>query len=264
MAKIIHNTLRKDSNTAKILGIGLNSSSQSLLLESLVQKIKKTSKILIFTPNPEFIVFAQEHSWFKKVLNKADFAIPDGIGLIWASRFLGKPIKERIHGTDLMEKLCFEASQQGWTIFLLGGEPGVAQKAFRILQQRYPSLKGWAESGPRLDLDNWPEEVVVDWVRKVNQKKPDLLFVGFGMGKQEKFLYEDWSVLNVRLAIGVGGAFDYLSGRIPRAPVWIRKIGLEWFFRLIFQPWRIKRQLALVKFIGLVLKEKYKTSFYGY
>lgn len=264
MAKIIHNTLRKDSNIAKILGIRLNSSSQSWLLESLVQKIKKTSKILIFTPNPEFIVYAHEHPWFKKYLNEADFTIPDGIGLIWASRFLGKPIKERIHGTDLMEKLCFEASQQGWTIFLLGGQPGIAQRAFRILQQRYPNLKGWTETGPSLDLKNWQEKIVTDWVKKINQKKPDLLFVAFGMGKQEKFIYENRPALNVKLVMGVGGAFDYISGRIPRAPVWIRKMGLEWLFRLIFQPWRIKRQLALVKFIGLVLKEKYKTSFHGY
>jgi len=210
----------------------------------------------LVTPNPEFVVYAHRQPWFRQILNSADFAIPDGVGLVWAARFLGQPLHRRIPGTDLMEKLCREASRRGWSVYLLGAKPGVAKKALAVLKRRYPGLKGWAESGPVIKNSGLKKKEALVWVKKINEKRPTFLFVAFGMGKQEKFIFENWKAMEVKLAMGVGGAFDYLSGTVPRAPVWIRKIGFEWFYRLFRQPWRGRRQLALIKFVWLILLEK--------
>lgn len=264
MKKSIRSTPKKAGSRAKILGVSLDSTSQALLLRKISQKIRVGKrKIFLVTPNPEFLVFAHNHPWFKKVLNKADFAIPDGVGLIWVSDCLGhRPaIKERITGVDLMEKLCQEAAHHGWSVYFFGGEPGVAQETLVVLKKRYPRLKGWAESGPRIDLSITtsrlsPQKEIAEWVKRINSQRPDLLFVALGMGKQEKFIWDNWKRLDVKLAMGIGGAFNYLSGRVPRAPKWLRNIGLEWLYRLIRQPWRLRRQLRLLKFCFLVLREK--------
>jgi len=253
--------LKKGLNTAKIGSLNLTSTSEKRLLEHLGSSISQGKKVFVTTPNPEFLVFAKENPWFKKVLNEADIAIPDGIGLLWAGRFLGRPIKERISGTDLMAKLCQEAAQKKWFVYLIGGQPGVAEKALLVLKKRYPGLKGWSETGPELELvrGRWTRDSkrgIEEIVKKINSQKPDLLFIAFGMGKQEKFIADNWPQLKIKLAMGVGGAFDYLSGEIPRAPGWMRNLGLEWLFRLLRQPWRGKRQLRLVKFVWLIFKER--------
>ncbi len=244
-------------NTFTIAEIGLIGSSKARLLAELEKKISSRHKIFMVTPNPEFVVFAQANPWFKKILKQADLAIPDGVGLVWASKLLGSPIKERISGTDLMENLCQLAAKKGWSVYLFGGWPGVAQKALAVLKKRYPGLKGWAESGPKLEIGNWKLEIEEKWLKEINKKKPTFLFVAFGMGKQEKFIADNWPDLKVKLAMGVGGAFDYISGETPRAPNWLRKIGFEWLYRLIREPWRWRRQLALIRFGWLVVKEKF-------
>lgn len=241
----------------KIAEVYLTSTSLSKVLRALIKKINSGQRFFIVTLNPEFIVFAEANPWFKTILNKADIAIPDGIGLVWASKFLGKPIEERISGTDLMEELCKIAAEKRWAVYLLGGQPGVAKKTLDILKKRYPGLRGWAETGPELEIRDWKLEITEKWLEKINQKNPTFLFVAFGMGKQEKFIYDNWNKLNIKLAMGVGGAFDYIGGKIPRAPKWVQDKGFEWLFRLLRQPWRIRRQLALLRFIWLVFKEKF-------
>lgn len=257
---------KKELDTVKIAGLTLISTSEKRLLEFLASRITKGQKTFLTTPNPEFLVFARHNPWFKRILNKADVAIPDGIGLIWAGKILGQPIQERISGTDLMEKLCQEAAKKGWSVYLLGGQPGVAKKTLVVLKKRYPGLKGWVEAGPRISSHLGGEAKAKaisrhlrggEWVERINSKRPDLLFVAFGMGKQEKFIWDNWRKLNVKLAMGVGGAFDYISGVIPRAPKWLRRLGLEWLYRLFRQPWRWKRQVRLIEFIWLVIKEKF-------
>jgi len=270
---------KKARYPAQIGGITLNSTSKTRVLREIGARIEGDKKTFVVTPNPEFIVYAQERHWFKKILNQADFAIPDGIGLVWASRFLAyrvisRPvIKERISGTDLMKKLCQEAAKRNWSVYLLGGQAGVAKKTLEVLQKRYSGLKGWAESGPKLEIRNskligkskleMPASRdsfgMGNLVKRINARRPDLLFVGFGMGKQEKFIWDNWDKLDVKLAMGVGGAFDYLSGQIPRAPKWVQKTGFEWLFRLIREPWRWRRQLRLIEFAWLVNKEKFSS-----
>lgn len=254
--------LKKELDMVKIASQTLTGTSEKRLLEFLTSRIAQGKKTFVVTPNPEFFVFARHNPWFEAILKKADLAIPDGIGLVWASRFLGQPIKERISGTDLMEKLCRKAAKKKWSVYLLGGEAGVAKKTLVVLKKRYPGLQGWAESGPELELvtdhlSPITEKKIAKIIQEINTKEPDLLFVAFGMGKQEKFITDNWGKLKVTLAMGVGGAFDYLSGQVPRAPEWVRKAGLEWLFRLFRQPWRWKRQLRLIEFVWLVLKQRF-------
>lgn len=257
------NTPKKDGDSVQILGVRVNSTPTSSVLRKIDQRIKRGEKTFVVTPNPEFLVFGQQNPWFRKILNSATIAIPDGIGLVWASRLLAfKPLVTRISGTDLMEKLCALAAKNGWGVYLLGGAPGVALKSITALKNRYPGLNGWAKSGPELNLSPdtchlSPKQEIARVVRRINLRKPDFLFIAFGMGKQEKFIYDNWDKLNVKLAMGVGGAFDYLSGQVPRAPKWVRNLGLEWLYRLLREPWRWRRQLALCKFIWLVIKEKF-------
>jgi len=259
-------TPKKDGNIVKILGIELISTSTSSVLGLIEGRISQNKKTFVVTPNPEFMVYAHDHPWFKRILIQSDIAIPDGIGLIWASRFWGRGvIKERVSGTDLMEKLCQMAAKKGWTVYFLGGKPGVAVKTLSTLQKKYVGLRGWAAAGPKLELrmDNGEDtsdggrpslrghdsSEVKKWVDQINRRHPDLLFVAFGMGKQEKFIYDNWNQLKIKLGMGIGGAFNYLSGEVKRPPQWLQNMGFEWLYRLMKEPWRWKRQLSLGKFI---------------
>ena len=203
---------------------------------------KKRKKTFVVTINPELIMLAQGDSEYEKILSSADLAVCDGIGIVLAGKFFGKEFKERIHGVDLFEKLSEAASNQPITIGLLGGDKNVAQRTGECLKKKYPGLKiAFAES---------------EWSEIRTKKTCDILFVAFGSPKQEKWIYKNLPKIEVKLAVGVGGSFDFISGKVRRAPLWIRKIGLEWLFRLIIQPWRIKRQLALPKFVMLVIGER--------
>lgn len=267
-SKISRDTYQKGSSITPILGFPLNSSNSNEVLKHLTSRLEAKKKTFVVTPNPEFLVFASDHPWFGKILCESDLAVPDGIGLVWASRLLGdKPrLTHRVSGTDLMQELCREAANHGWGVYFLGGLPGVAGSAAIKLKQIYPKLKFYVDGGPRLDLDCKtgmlePEKEIAKVVENINLKAPDLLFVAFGMGKQEKFIADNWRSMNVGLAMGIGGAFDYISGAVPRAPLWARSMGFEWLFRLIRQPWRIKRQLNLLRFVALVLKERLSMGF---
>ncbi|MFI5391913.1 MAG: WecB/TagA/CpsF family glycosyltransferase [Bacteriovoracales bacterium] len=163
---------------------------------------------------------------------------------MWAGKMFGKSYKGRVHGSDLVDKLSSAIAKKPIRVGFLGGYGNVAQLSAECLVKKYPGLKVAFASE--------------EWDKDVAKKDCDILFVAFGSPKQEKWIYENLPNINVRVAIGVGGAFDFISGKVRRAPVWIRKIGLEWLFRLIIQPWRIKRQLSLPKFVILVLKERFQ------
>ncbi len=308
------NTLKKKN----IFGIDLTDTNKEIVLEYIVKSLKNSQKkYYIVTPNPELLVIAQKDPKYRKVLNGAKLALIDGMGIILASKFLRKGLKERITGVDLVESLCSKVSKKPITVGFLGGGAGVAERTAECLRQKYPGLKvvfaeeEWSFKGgrrSRFSEKTWQTHVENDahsglfqkqtlarWLseslsrsKNLETKKNeaafsslsndlpsssvnmglnytpyskrylliDILFVAFGSPKQEIWISENLDKLPVKVAIGVGGAFDFISGKVKRAPVWVRKIGLEWLFRLIIQPWRIKRQLALLEFVYLVLKEK--------
>ena len=197
----------------------------------------------IVTPNPEIIILAQKDKEFEKILNGADLSLPDGIGTIWASKFFGEPLKGRITGVDLTEKLLVPHNLK--RIFLLGGRKGAAEK----ISKKFSNITGFSEK-------------IDEAIKLINELKPNILFVALGAPKQEKWIYYNMAKMpSVKVAIGVGGAFDFISGKTWRAPKFLRRMGLEWFWRLFLQPWRIKRIYnATIKFPYLILLSKLHTN----
>lgn len=233
----------------KLLGVEITNATESQVLEYILQSLqKKTEKYFIVTPNPEILVFASKHNELRKILNQARLGLCDGTGVFWAGKFLGKSFKQRITGTDLLENLCREVAEKPITVGFLGGGPKIAETTAECLAQKYPRLKvGLAQ-------EEWPNDDFSKASR--TQETVDILFVAFGFPKQEEWISQNLDKIPVRIAMGVGGAFDYISGSVKRAPLIIRMIGFEWLYRLVRQPWRWKRQLALLEFSYLVLKEK--------
>jgi len=203
---------------------------------------------LVTTPNPEMIVAAQDDVELREIVNKADLRIPDGISMVVVSRILGASLKERVSGIDLMMKLIEVSALKGYSIFLLGSAPGVAEEAAENLLNRYPGLKivGTYDGYFRDDSEVIP---------KIVEAEPDLLFAGLGAGRQEKWLDHHLAELKT-VGMGIGGSLDVISGRKKRAPEWVRAMYIEWLYRLITEPQRWKRQLALPKFLYLTLIKK--------
>lgn len=223
---------------AKILDVKIDDLTFSEVMSkiNLFLRMKKLHQIV--TVNPEFILAAQKDKEFKKILNQADLSLPDGFGLKIGAAILGQKIGERLTGVDLTWELAKLASQKGYPLYLLGATSGVAVKAAKRLKMLYPKLKiaGCYAGTPD---DN-------EIINRINNSKADILLVAFGAPKQDKFIYKNRDKLRVKIAIGVGGTFDYISGKMPRAPEWLRNLGLEWFYRLIKQPSRFGRILNAV------------------
>lgn len=256
-----------------ILGIGITNETEKNILEFLLNSIKNTKEnYYMVTPNPEMIVLSQRLKVFKDVLNGAKIALNDGVGVSWAARFMGMSLKQRITGTDFMKSLCEKVSDWPITVGFLGGGPKVAEKTAECLKSLYPGLKvifaqeewqqkqGASEKNQhKMDSKGQRAKQLRDYSNTpgYNGQPIDILFIAFGAPKQEVWMAEHINKIPVRAMIGVGGAFDFVSGKIPRAPKFIRSLGLEWLFRLILEPWRWRRQLALLEFIWLILKEKF-------
>ena len=227
----------------KILGIEFTDSDLNSILEYIDEKLQKNEKkFYIVTPNPEILIISRKDPDCKNVLNHAEIALPDGVGVLFAGRILGERLKERITGVDFMEMLSERLSKRPITVGFLGGRDSVADETAECLRRKYPGLKvSFVSQDP-------PESL--------QSIKCDMLFVAFGSPKQEKWIAQNLESLSIKAAMGVGGAFDIISGRIPRAPSFVRKLGLEWLYRLIREPWRIKRQFRLLEFVFLVFLEK--------
>ncbi len=225
--------------------LDLDDVSLEQTLEFLVKKAgDKQKKTFVVTVNPEIIMLEREDPDYKKVIKSANLRTIDGVGLLWAGKMFHKSFKEIIHGVDLVEKLCEAVARRPITVGFLGGKGNVAERTGKCLAEKYPELK------VAFTYEELSES-------ELEKQSSDILFVAFGSPKQEKWIYGNLPKLNIKVAIGVGGAFDFISGKVRRAPLWVRKIGLEWLFRLTIQPWRIKRQLSLVKFAFLIFGEKF-------
>jgi N-acetylglucosaminyldiphosphoundecaprenol N-acetyl-beta-D-mannosaminyltransferase len=207
----------------------------------------------ICTVNPEFIIDAHRDPAFAEVLGRADLRVADGIGVLWAARLLGQPLHERVTGSDGIYRISARAAQRGWRVFFLGAAPGVAMHTASILRERYPGLVvAGAHSGDPAD-DDWP--ALAGWLAST---QPDILFVAFGHPKQDFWIDRHRAELPVAVALGVGGAFDFVAGVTVRAPRWMQRLGLEWLHRLIQEPWRWKRMRKLPVFAAAVVRQGQK------
>jgi N-acetylglucosaminyldiphosphoundecaprenol N-acetyl-beta-D-mannosaminyltransferase len=205
----------------------------------------------VVTPNAEFVMAARRDAGFRGFLNRASLAIPDGAGLLLAGRFLGTPLRQQVTGTDLAERLVRLCADEGYRVFFLGAMPGVAEAAARRLAWRNPGLKvaGTLAGSP----DPADDEATRAVLRRAGPI--DLILIAYGAPFQENWIHRNQAALGIPLAMGVGGAFDFFSGRVRRAPAWLRWAGFDWLFRLIIQPWRWRRQLALPRFVAAVAYE---------
>lgn len=232
---------------ADILGIKIDDISMDEAVERVRGWLSKGGKYYIVTPNPEIIVAAQADDGYKRILSEADLSIPDGVGL----RLFGG-VKNRVTGADLAEELINLSCDKGYAIGFLGGRDGIAKRTKECLERQYQTISiEFAESGGRFDSEgNSLSE------KKLTIPPLDILFVGLGQGKQEKWIAKNKNLFPVKVFMVVGGTLDYLSGSVPRAPKFMRRLGLEWLFRLILEPWRIKRQLSLLEYIWLLTRER--------
>ncbi len=203
----------------------------------------------IATVNPEFVVMAQTNTEFRRVLNTAALNVPDGVGLMWASRRLGHPLRERVTGQGLVERIAALAAKRGAQVFFLGAREGIAERAAAALGARYPGLlvAGCYAGSPSAEEED-------EIVGRINAANAHILFVAYGPPKQELWIARNaLGLRGVAIAVGVGGTFDTLAGVVPRAPKWIQRAGFEWSYRLVREPRRLKRQLAIPYFMWLVM-----------
>ena len=237
--------------TSTILGVRTDHVNYDQALSLIEGFIVSGAPHQVVTVNPEFIVAAQSDDDFRHILNTSSLSLPDGVGLLWAARFLGHPLQERVTGTDTVQRVAALAAQKGYSLFLLGAAPGVAVATAARLCETHPGLRiaGTHAGSPALEEED-------EIVRLIQRAKPDILFVAYGAPAQDKWSARNLERLGVPVAMGVGGAFDFISGRAKRAPRWLQRVGLEWLHRLLHEPWRWRRMLALPKFVWLVVRER--------
>lgn len=232
-----------------ILGVDVNTENYDELIPKLFQNIDAKKKSLIVAINPEKLMKAKDDPALKALLNRAEFQIPDGIGVIIASKIQKGNITSRVTGVDMMDRIVREAARTGKSIFLYGAKPGVAEAAAAKLIDTYPDLK---VAGTQDGYEKDTSKVIA----KINAAQPDILFVAMGSPKQELWIEEHRDNLYPILYQGVGGSFDVLAGNIKRAPAAFQKVGAEWLYRLLLEPSRIKRQMNLPKFLFEIIRRK--------
>lgn len=234
-------------DTINILGVDIDMYDRAEALSAIYAMTEEDGFHYVFTPNSEIIQMAYKDEEFKKILNSADMKTPDGIGVVYASKILNKPLKERVAGFDLMLDFMGECAKNKKSVFLFGSKEGVAAEAAEELKKRYPGLEiAGMRNGYFSDADN---AGIID---EINNSGADVLLVCLGAPKQEKWIYDNKDKLCCRVAMGVGGSLDVLAGRVERAPEKWQKLGLEWAYRLKKEPKRIGRMMSLPAFAATV------------
>jgi N-acetylglucosaminyldiphosphoundecaprenol N-acetyl-beta-D-mannosaminyltransferase len=222
---------------------------------------RRLGSALLATVNARSVLLAADSPRFGEILNHSALSIPDGMSIVLASRLLGTPLRERVTGVDLVEELCKRCAREKLSVYFLGGRPGAADRTAAVLRERYPGLRLAGTDCPPNDFERDPLERarVLQAIRKAG---PDILFVALGMPKQEFWIAESASALEVGVVMPVGGTFELLAGLIPRAPRWLQRLGLEWLFRLIVEPRRLWRRYLIgnARFIALIVRQYFNRS----
>jgi N-acetylglucosaminyldiphosphoundecaprenol N-acetyl-beta-D-mannosaminyltransferase len=237
-----------------LLGVPIDPLTHAEAVDWVARAISDGQPHLVISVNPERIMHAGRDAAFKGVLQDADLALADGAGVVWAARRLGHPLPERVAGVDFVVALAERGAALGWRFFFLGGGPGVAEAAGRALRDTYPRfiLAGTHAGSP----DPSSDAATIEAVRSSGAQ---LLFLAYGAGAEEAWLARNLGASGATVGMGVGGAFDFISGRVRRAPRWMRNLGLEWLYRLSREPWRWRRMIALPRFVIRVMRESGQT-----
>jgi len=241
-----------------VCGIGIDQYSFNEVIDIIIHHALFSSKPeYVVTPNAHHIIMLQKDSAFREVYRNAFLSVPDGVPLLWAAKFLSSPLKSRVNGTDLFERLCAIAAEKNLKVFLLGGRPGAAEKAKEILQARHPALEVVGTYSPSYGFESNLEELA-QINSKIQAAAPHILFVGLGAPKQEKWTYLNYQELGIPVSLGIGVSFELVANMVKRAPIYMQKAGLEWVFRLVVEPRRLWQRYILgnPQFIWLVLQQK--------
>jgi N-acetylglucosaminyldiphosphoundecaprenol N-acetyl-beta-D-mannosaminyltransferase len=235
-------------DTARILGVRVDCLDMAGAIERIEGLVEGKGPHLVATVNPEFVMHARHHVEFARVLEGADLCLPDGMGVVWAARRQGCDLRAPVTGVDLVQPLAAMCARRGFRLFLLGAAPGVAEELAKMLRETNRGLEVSSHSGspdPAHDAETF---------QRIHDHRAQVLLIAYGAPAQEIWFERLKDRLGVSVAIGVGGAFDYLTGRVPRAPAWMRRAGLEWLARLARQPWRIRRMAVLPVYALEVLR----------
>jgi N-acetylglucosaminyldiphosphoundecaprenol N-acetyl-beta-D-mannosaminyltransferase len=242
-----------------ICGIQLTNLSFFDCIDRISHCTEKSTQTFIVTPNVDHIIKLQNDVEFREVYKHAELVLADGMPLLWAARFLGTPLKEKISGSDLFPRICELAAKKSYMLFFLGGRPGAADKAAQVMRERYPGIQITGTYCPPFGFENDSSENA-KVINLIQQAKPDILFVGLGAPKQEKWIYRHRDQYQVPVSIGIGVTFEFTAGMVKRAPLWMQNAGLEWFWRLIMEPRRLWKRYLVddMQFFWLLLKTKLK------
>lgn len=233
-------------NKEVYLGVSVSPLSYDEIIADLRVRMAGGQVSTIIAVNPEKVIAANKDAQLKTLINESTYQIPDGVGVLLASKLKGGAIHSRVTGVDMMERLVRMAAEHGDRVFFYGAKPEVVEKAAANLKETYPSLLvAGIQDGYEKD-----EELVV---ARIQEAKADILFVAMGSPKQELWIRRNKERLGVKVYQGVGGSFDVFAGHVKRAPKAFRQLGLEWFYRLASDPKRIKRQMALPRFLMRIL-----------
>lgn len=236
---------------AVVLNVKIDAIKMADAVTKINEFIEEARPRLIATANAEMVMLAQEDNRLADILAAADLVLPDGAGVVWASRYTGQLMPERVAGYDLVQRLLAEAAANGYRVYFFGGAPGIADQAKQTAERQYPGVRiVGTRNGFFTPAD---EQQIIDDIRVC---RPDILLAALGIPKQEKWLADHRLQLEVPVSIGVGGTFDVMAGVVPRAPVWMQRTSLEWLFRLLRQPTRFIRMLALPRFVFRVMLSK--------
>ena len=231
-----------------LMGVPLHDVTMDETVEWIARWLAEGQPRQVATVNPEFLMKARADPMFRAALAEAGLCIPDGVGVLWAARLRGSRLRERVAGSDLVPRLAREAADRGWRVFFLGAAPGVAERAAAILSARHPVLQvaGCFAGSPA------PAEES-EIATRIRDVRADIVLVAYGAPGQDLWLARNLVRTGASVGIGVGGSFDFVAGVAKRAPRWVQRLGLEWLHRLVLEPWRWRRQLALPRFAWLVL-----------
>lgn len=231
-------------------GVMIDNVTMNEALDIVLSMLKGQTPQKIFTPNSEIIMQATREPELKHILNNAELVVPDGAGVILASRIMKNELKEKVSGIDLVKRILAKTEKRPTSFFILGGKPGVAEKASINILYDYPKAKILGYRNGYFDENEVPEII-----KQINESKAEILLVGLGAPKQEKWIHQYAGELNCKILMGIGGSIDVFAGTVKLAPEFMRKAGLEWLYRLIKEPKRAKRMLDLPRFILLTLKK---------
>lgn len=242
---------QQDIPTVKLFGVPVSKLDMTDSVRVLAEAITSRKPHQVITANPIMIMMALDNPDYMHMMQQAEFIVPDGTGAVWAASHIGEPVAERVPGIELMHRLFEVGERHGWRAYLLGADPETIKEAYERLRVQYPLMKfvGYQDG-------YFSEERDAEVIAKIKAAEPDLLFVGRAANNQEPWIGRYKHELGVPVMMGVGGSFDVISGRLKRAPVVFQRLGLEWLHRLILQPTRWRRMLALPKFAWKVIRNR--------